>query len=100
MRAAARDANDGLVADLFQFRNIGIPLANNWTTQLQWRDFGTDYLSRTAMGKANIFVNSPNETTYFYQDLDAARRAPERREPLRRATFPPAACRPCADSGR
>src|SRR5262249_46541812 len=33
--------------------------------------FGTDYLSRTAMGKANIFVNTRRETTYFYQDLDA-----------------------------
>ena len=22
------------------------------------------------MGKANIFVNTPTETTYFYQDLD------------------------------
>jgi hypothetical protein len=32
--------------------------------------FGTDYLSRTAMGKANILVNTPAETTYFYQDLD------------------------------
>ena len=34
--------------------------------------FGTDYLSRTAMARANIFVNTPAETTYFYQDLDAS----------------------------
>jgi hypothetical protein len=70
LSAAAVDANNGLVADLFQFRNIGIPVAHNWSTQRNGAAFGTDYLSRTAMGKANIFVNTPTETTYFYQDLD------------------------------
>jgi hypothetical protein len=68
--AAAVDANAGLVADLFQFRNIGLPLPGHWSTQRNGARFGTDYLSRTAMGKANIFVNTPDETTYFYQDLD------------------------------
>ena len=36
--------------------------------------FGTDYFTRTAVAKSNILVNSPNETKYFYQDLDAAAR--------------------------
>jgi hypothetical protein len=70
LTAAAVEANDGLVAELFQFRNIGLPLAHHWTTQRNGAAFGTDYLSRTAMAKANIFVNTPTETTYFYQDLD------------------------------
>jgi hypothetical protein len=70
LTAAAADANEGLVADLFQFRNIGLPLPSHWSTQRNGARFGTDYLSRTAMGKANIFVNTPEETTYFYQDLD------------------------------
>jgi hypothetical protein len=69
---AAVTADDGLVRDLFEFRNIGIPLAHNWTTQRNGAAFGTDYLSRTSMGRANIFVNTPLETTYFYQDLDHA----------------------------
>ena len=43
--------------------------------------FGTDYFTRTAVAKSNIFVNTPNETKYFYQDLDE-RRAAERRQPL------------------
>ena len=34
--------------------------------------FGTDYFTRTAVAKSNILVNSPNETKYFYQDLDAS----------------------------
>jgi hypothetical protein len=70
LRQTAIDADGSLVTELFDFRNIGIPVANNWSTQHNGSKFGTDYLSRTAMDKANIFVNSPNETTYFYQDLD------------------------------
>ena len=34
--------------------------------------FGTDYFTRTAAAKSNILVNAPNETKYYYQDLDAA----------------------------
>lgn len=60
-----------LVTPLFQFRNYGLPLPYNWTTQRNGARFGTDYLSRTAVAKSNIFVNKPEETTYFYQDLDA-----------------------------
>ena len=36
----------------------GIPLPHNWTTTTTAR-FGTDYYSRAAVGKSNIFVNSP-----------------------------------------
>jgi hypothetical protein len=71
IRAEATDTNATLVQDLFEFRNIGIPINDHWSTQHNGARFGTDYLSRTAMGKANIFVNLPTETTYFYQDLDA-----------------------------
>jgi len=70
LRAAAEDADATLVAELFQFRNIGLPRPGHRSTQNDGARFGTNYLSRTAMGKANIFVNTPEETTYFYQDLD------------------------------
>jgi hypothetical protein len=62
--------NDTLLKELFEFRNIGIPLPHYWSTQRNGAGFGTDYLSRTAMGRANIFVNTPAETAYYYQDLD------------------------------
>lgn len=68
--AAANDAEKNVVTPLFQFRNYGIPLAHNWTTQNNGARFGTDYFTRTAVAKSNIFVNAPNETKYFYQDLD------------------------------
>lgn len=66
------EADDELVKPLFQFRNYGQQLPHNWSTISNEAAFGTDYYTRTAAAKSNILVNSPNETKYFYQDLDAA----------------------------
>ena len=66
----ATKAEQDLVTPLFQFRNYGLPLAHHWTTQSNGATFGTDYFTRTAVAKSNIFVNKPTETKYFYQDLD------------------------------
>jgi hypothetical protein len=68
--ASANDADKNLITPLFQFHNWGIPLPHNWTTQINGAQFGTDYFTRAAVAKSNIFVNAPNETKYFYQDLD------------------------------
>jgi hypothetical protein len=68
----AKEAEDTLVTPLFQFRNYGQQLSHNWSTISNEAAFGTDYFTRTAVAKSNILVNSPNETKYFYQDLDAA----------------------------
>ncbi|MGW1032455.1 DUF1254 domain-containing protein [Streptomyces antibioticus] len=70
LRDTAIDAEATLVRELFEFRNIGIPLGHHWSTQRNGAAFGGDYLGRTAMARANIFVNLPSETAYFYQDLD------------------------------
>lgn len=71
LNQAAVDADANIVKPLFQFRNYGIPLPANWTTINNGADFGTDYFTRTAVAKSNIFVNQPAETKYFYQDLDS-----------------------------
>jgi hypothetical protein len=71
LNQAAADADANIVKPLFQFRNYGIPLPDNWTTINNGADFGTDYFTRTAVAKSNIFVNQPAETKYFYQDLDS-----------------------------
>ena len=60
-----------IVTPLFQFRNYGQQLPFNWSTISNEAAFGTDYYTRTAVAKSNILVNSPNETKYYYQDLDA-----------------------------
>ena len=64
-------ADKEIVAPLFEFRNYGLPLPGNWTTQSNGAKFGTDYFTRVAVAKSNIFVNKPEETKYFYQDLDS-----------------------------
>ena len=60
-----------LVAPLLEFRNYGMPLPDHWTTARNGAKFGTDTSRERPWRKSNIFVNKPNEATYFYQDLDA-----------------------------
>lgn len=72
MTEGAKEANEKLVKPLFQFRNYGQQLPHHWSTISNEAAFGTDYFTRTAVAKSNILVNSPNETKYFYQDLDVA----------------------------
>ncbi|HET7527786.1 MAG TPA: DUF1254 domain-containing protein [Burkholderiaceae bacterium] len=71
MTHGALEADEKLVEPLFQFRNYGQQLPHHWSTISNESAFGTDYFTRTAVAKSNILVNSPNETKYFYQDLDA-----------------------------
>jgi len=63
-------AESDLITPLFEFVNVGYPVRDNWTTQRNGAAFGTDYLTRAACAKSNIFVNQPRETRYFYLDLD------------------------------
>jgi hypothetical protein len=72
MDEEAAKADSELVDPLFEFRNWGVQLPFNWSSTSNNAAFGTDYFTRTAVAKSNIFVNAPNETKYFYQDLDAA----------------------------
>ncbi len=72
LKAAATTADKEIIPPLFQFVNVGYPAKYNWTTQSNGAQFGLDYLTRTACAKANIFVNKPKETKYFYQDMDSS----------------------------
>jgi hypothetical protein len=67
----ARKCEAEVIAPLFEFRNYGLQLPDFWSTVDNSARFGTDYYTRTAVAKSNIFVNSPDETRYFYQDRDA-----------------------------
>jgi hypothetical protein len=71
MTDEAKRTEKDLVAPLFEFRNFGVQLPHHWSTVNNGAAFGADYFTRTAVGKSNILVNKPNETKYFYQDLDA-----------------------------
>ncbi|WP_281663408.1 DUF1254 domain-containing protein [Paraburkholderia fungorum] len=65
-------AEADLVTPLFNFNTFGKQLPANWNTISNGAAFGTDYFTRTAVAKSNIFVNKPNETKYFYADADAS----------------------------
>jgi len=69
--AGAEESDRLLVTPLFQFRNYGQQLPHHWSTISNESAFGVDYFTRTAVAKSNILVNAPNETKYYYQDLDA-----------------------------
>lgn len=68
----AAKTEQAVIAPLLEFRHFGIPLPHQWTTVRNGAKFGTDYFTRAAVARSNIFVNKPNEATYFYQDLDDA----------------------------
>jgi hypothetical protein len=68
---AAAVADQQIVAPLFEFRNYGLQLPASWSSVNNGAQFGSDYFTRTAAAKSNIFINKVNETKYFYQDLDA-----------------------------
>ncbi|WP_282944097.1 DUF1254 domain-containing protein [Cellulomonas endometrii] len=67
----AVDTARDLVGPLFQYSNEGIDVGHSWGTLRNAARFGTDYTTRTAAAKANIFANRPEESTYFFTDFDA-----------------------------
>jgi hypothetical protein len=67
---AAVAAEVELIKPLFDFHNNGQPVGNGWTSPPNNARWGTDYLSRTATARSNMFDNAPNETKYFYIDFD------------------------------
>jgi len=71
MTQAAVAADNGILKELHQFRYAGVPVQNGWTSPVNGAHFGTDYYSRTAAARANIFVNSRNEAAYFGQEYDS-----------------------------
>ena len=60
------------MAPLFYLKNDGVLLPGHWTRGFNGAGSGTDYLTRLAMAKSNIFVNRNQETVYFYQYRDGA----------------------------
>jgi hypothetical protein len=69
---AAVGAEKDLIAPLLQFRNNGRPLGNGWMSPPNGARWGTDYLSRAATARSNMFDNAPEETRYIYTDFDSS----------------------------
>jgi hypothetical protein len=63
-------AEEQLIKPLFDFHNNGRPVGNGWTSPPNGARWGTDYLSRAATARSNMYDNAPEETRYIYTDFD------------------------------
>lgn len=68
---AAVEADKEMMPEMHRYSNAGVPVANGWVAPLNGAEFGTDYYSRAAAAKANIFVNPRRESAYFGLEVDA-----------------------------
>ncbi|MEN0107263.1 MAG: DUF1214 domain-containing protein [Pseudomonas sp.] len=67
---AANETEEKVISELFNFRTNGSALPNGWNTPTNVARWGNDYLSRTATSKSNMYTNQPEETRYFFLEVD------------------------------
>jgi hypothetical protein len=70
LQATAHESEAQIVDPLFFLAHVGVKVAHHWTRPFNNAAFGTDYLTRLAVAKSNIFTNHIRETTYIYQYHD------------------------------
>ncbi|WP_321798326.1 DUF1254 domain-containing protein [Caballeronia sp. J97] len=70
--STAVDTERDVIAPFFEWRHNGLPAGNNWNRSTNNAQTGFDYFDRTGTAKSNMFDNRPNETQYFYTDVDAS----------------------------
>lgn len=66
--ATAVAAERDLITPLLQWRLNGPPAGNGWYSPRNNARFGTDYLTRTAIARSNMYENTPEETKYIFTD--------------------------------
>jgi len=66
----AQQTEDEVIKSFFQWKHNGKPAGNNWNRSVNNAQSGLDYFNRTGTSKSNMFDNRPNETQYFYTDVD------------------------------
>ncbi|WP_432723842.1 DUF1214 domain-containing protein [Jeongeupia wiesaeckerbachi] len=70
LKQTAIDSEKSIVDPMFFLNHVGVAINNHWTRPFNNAAFGTDYLTRLAVAKSNIFTNQFKETTYLYQYMD------------------------------
>jgi hypothetical protein len=70
MKQAAVETDKNLMKTIHSYSYAGVPVGNGWVSPMNGAEFGTDYFSRAAAAKANIFVNPRKESAYFGQEYD------------------------------
>ncbi len=70
----ARETEETAIKPFFLWKHNGKPAGNQWNRSVHNAETGLDYFNRTATAKSNMFENRPNETQYYYTDVDVERR--------------------------
>lgn len=63
-------ADQELIKPFFEWKHNGRPAGNNWNRSVNNAKAGHDYFNRAGTAKSNMFDNKPNETQYYYTDMD------------------------------
>jgi len=71
LQEVAVDTERDLISQLLQWRLNGPPAGNGWYSPKNNSRFGTDYMTRTALARSNMYENSPEETKYVFTDDDS-----------------------------
>lgn len=71
LKQAAVDADKEMMTEMHQYSYAGVPVGNGWVAPMNGAEFGTDYYSRAAAAKANIFVNPRRESAYYGAEYDS-----------------------------
>lgn len=66
----AVDTERNVIKPFFQWSHNGKPAGNGWNRSVNNAKAGYDWFNRTGTSKSNMFDNKPNETQYFYTDVD------------------------------
>lgn len=74
MKQTAIETEKSLMKTIHSYSYAGVPVGNDWVAPMNGAEFGTDYFSRAAAAKANIFVNPRKESAYFGQEYDSKKR--------------------------
>jgi len=68
---AAVETEQNVFAPFFQWKHNGTPAGNNWNRSANNAQYGVDYFDRAGTAKSNMYDNKPDETQYFYTDVDS-----------------------------
>ena len=74
LKQAAVDTDKELMTQIHSYSYAGVPVGNGWVAPMNGAEFGTDYFTRAAAAKANIFVNPRREAAYFGQEYDSGKK--------------------------
>ncbi|WP_246272643.1 DUF1254 domain-containing protein [Phyllobacterium pellucidum] len=74
LKETAIETEKELMKQIHSYSYAGVPVGNDWVAPMNGAEFGTDYFSRAAAAKANIFVNPRRESAYFGQEYDSQKK--------------------------